>query len=157
VPGRQVNEVLLAIQEKVRGRPPQEDLIVVDGKEPNHGPGDAVLSAVTVPSQFYLGSALVDTKTNEIPVARELFADLELAGRRVALDALHTQDQTARDAVLEHGADYLLTVKSNQPTLRQNIEKLIPVPPTGFSPSGTHPHPGAHCGKEQGSPRKSND
>jgi len=157
VPGRQVNEVLLAIQEKVRGRPPREDLIVVDGKEPNHGPGDAVLSAVTVPSQFYLGSALVDTKTNEIPVARELFADLELAGRRVALDALHTQDQTARDAVLEHGADYLLTVKSNQPTLRQNIEKLIPVPPTGFSPSGTHPHPGAHCGKEQGSPRKSND
>jgi hypothetical protein len=129
---------------------------VVDGKEPNHGPGDAVLSAVPVPSQFYLGSALVDTKTNEIPVARELFADLELAGRRVALDALHPQDQTARDAVLAHGADYLRTVKSHQPTLRQNIEKLIPVPPTGFSPSGTHPHPGAHRGKEQGGPRESN-
>ena len=39
---------------------PRDDLIVVDGKEPNHGPGDAILSAVTVPSQFYLGSALVD-------------------------------------------------------------------------------------------------
>lgn len=152
VKGRPVNEALLAIQEKVRGRPPQEDLIVVDGKEPNHGTGDAVLSAVTVPSQFYLGSALVDTKTNEIPVARELFAELELAGRRVALDALHTQDQTGRDLVLEHGADYLLTVKNNQPTLRQNIAKLVPVPPTGFSPSETRAHAGADGGKEQGNP-----
>jgi hypothetical protein len=150
VPGRKVNAALLAIQEQVRGCPPREDLIVVDGKEPNHGTGDAVLSAVTVPSQFYLGSALVDTKTNEIPVARELFAELDLAGRRVALDALHTQTQTGRDLVLEHGADYLLTVKANQPLLRQNIEKLVPVPATGFSPSGTHPDTGAHGGEEQG-------
>jgi len=156
VQGDKVNAVLLAIQEKVRGRPPKEDLIVVDGKEPNHGTGDAVLSAVTVPSQFYLGSALVDTKTNEIPVARELFSELELAGRRVALDALHTQDQTARELVLEHGADYLLTVKNNQPTLRQNIEKMVPVPATGFSPSGSHVHASADCGKEQGNPGVSN-
>ena len=119
---------------------------MVDGKEPKHGPGDAVLSAVTVPSQFYLGSALVDTKTNEIPVARQLFGNLDLAGRRLALDALHTQDQTARDLVLEHGADYLMTVKMNQPTLRQNIENRLPVPPTGFSPSETSPDPGADRG-----------
>jgi len=147
---RQVNAVLLEIQEKVRGGPPPEDLIVVDGKQPRHGSGDAVLSAVTVPSQFYLGSALVDTKTNEIPVARELFGELKLAGRRVALDALHTQDQTGRQLVLEHGADYLLTVKKNQPTLRHNITNLIPVPPTGFSPSGADGHPRPHGGKEQG-------
>jgi len=144
--GRQVNATLLEIQAKVRGAPPPQDLIVVDGKEPKHGPGDAVLSAVTVPSQFYLGSARVDTKTNEIPVARQLFGDLDLAGRRLALDALHTQDQTARDLVLEHGADYLMTVKMNQPTLRQNIENRLPVPPTGFSPSGTSPDPGADRG-----------
>ena len=152
--GRKVNSVLLEIQQKVRGRPPREDLIVMDGKEPRHGPGDAVLSAVTVPSQFYLGSALVDTKTNEIPVARQLFAEMDLVGRRVALDALHTQDQTARELVLEHGADYLLSVKGNQPTLRQNIEKLIPVPQTGFSPSGVHTHPGSDRGEKQGLPRE---
>jgi len=74
-----------------------------------------------VPSQCYLGSALVDTKTNEIPVARKWFHELELAGRCVALDALHTQDHTARDLVLEHGADYLLTVKANRPTLQQYV------------------------------------
>jgi hypothetical protein len=103
-----------------------------------------------VPSQFYLGSALVDTKTNEIPVARELFGQLDLTGRWVSLDALHTQDQTARQLVMEQGAHYLLTVKNNQPTLCQNIAQLIPVPPTGFSPSGPNPHPGAHGRKEQG-------
>jgi hypothetical protein len=149
-----VNQTLLAIQTQVRGQPPPHDLIVVDGKEPNHGPGDAILSAVTVPSQFYLGSALVDTKTNEIPVARQLFGELDLAGRTVALDALHTQDQTARELVLEHGAHYLLTVKNNQPTLRQNIEKKVPAPPVGFSPSGRDVHPGAHRGDQQGGARE---
>ena len=96
-----------------------------------------------------MGSALLDTKTNEIPVARELFGELELAGRWVALDALHTQDETARQLVLEHGAHYLLTVKNNQPTLRQNIDQLVPVPPTGFSPSGPGVPPSAHRGEEQ--------
>jgi hypothetical protein len=147
---RRLNQVLLDIQAQVRGQPPPHELIAVDGKEPRPGPGDAILSAVTVPSQFYLGSALVDTKTNEIPVARELFGQLDLAGHWVALDALHTQDETARQLVMEQGAHYLLTVKNNQPTLRQNIAKLIPVPPTVFSPSGPDAHPGSHGGKEQG-------
>jgi hypothetical protein len=149
---RQLNQVLLDIQAQARGQPPPHELIAVDGKEPRHGPGDAILSAVTVPSQFYLGSALVDTKTNEIPVARELFGELDLAGRWVALDALHTQDETARQLVMEHGGHYLLTVKNNQPTLRQNIAQLVPVPPTGFSPSGPEAHPGSHSGKKQGRP-----
>lgn len=90
----------------------------------------------------YLGSAMVDTKTNEIPVARELFKKLDLDGRKVSLDALHTQDHTARDLVLQHGADYLLTVKDNQPTVRANIEKLVPAPPAGFSPSAGGGKPG---------------
>jgi hypothetical protein len=146
--GARLNQTLLEIQTQVRGQPPPDELIAIDGKEPNHGPGDAILSAVSVPSQFYLGSALVDTKTNEIPVARQLFGQLDLAGRTVALDALHTQDHTARDLVLEHGAHYLFTVKNNQPTLRQNIEKRVPAPPVGFSPSAGDAHPGAHSGEE---------
>ena len=151
---RRLNKVLLEIQAQVRGQPPPDELIAVDGKEPQHGPGEAILTAVSVPSQFYLGSALVDTKTNEIPVARELFGELDLTERTVALDALHTQDQTARELVMEHGAHYQMTVKNNQPTLRQNIEKLVPVPPTGFSPSGSCGHPGSHHREEQGGGRE---
>jgi hypothetical protein len=137
-----LEKIFLQTQAQLRGPAPRDELIVLDGKEPRHGGGHAVLTAVTVPSQYYLGSALVEEKTNEIPVARELFAKLELDGRKVSLDALHTQDQTARALVLEHGADYLFTVKDNQPTVRQNIEKLVTAPPADFSPSAGHAHTG---------------
>ena len=135
VDAHKVEEVILAIQEQMRGPAPKDQLIVLDGKEPRHGSGASILSAVTVPSQHYLGSALVDQKTNEIPVARELFKRLELEERLVSLDALHTQDETARALVLEHGADYLLTVKGNQPTVREQIETLVAVPQGDFPPS----------------------
>lgn len=59
---RRLNQTLLAIQAQVRGQPPADELIAVDGKEPCHGPGDAILTAVTASSQFYLGSALVDNR-----------------------------------------------------------------------------------------------
>ncbi len=55
--------VLAEIQGKVRGQAPPDELVVVDGKEPNHDPGHAILSAVTAFSQHYLGSALLDAKT----------------------------------------------------------------------------------------------
>ena len=138
----QLEALFLQMQAQIRGPAPADELIVLDGKEPKHGGGHSVLTAVTVPSQHFLGSALVDTKTNEIPVARELFKQLELDGRKVSLDALHTQDQTARQLVLEHGADFLLTVKNNQPTVRENIERLVEAPPAHFSPSGRHAGPG---------------
>ena len=138
-----VEQIILAIPEQVRGRAPGEELVVLDGKQPRHGSGQSVLSAVSVPGQFYLGSALVDTKTNEIPVARELFEGLDLEGRLVCLDALHTQDETARALVMEAGADYLLTAKGNQPTVHANIEKLVSTPLRAFPPSGADAHPGA--------------
>jgi hypothetical protein len=141
-----LEKVILQTQEQIRGPAPAHELIVLDGKQPKHGGGQSVLTAVSVPSQYYLGSAMVDTKTNEIPVARELFKQLDLDGRKVSLDALHTQDHTARDLVLQHGADYLLTVKDNQPTVRANIEKLVPALPAHFSPSTGHPEPGRQQG-----------
>ena len=107
----------------------------MDGKEPRHGSGASILTAVTVPSQHYLGSAVVDEKTNEIPVAQqELIPPLDLEDRLVSLDALHTQDETARKVVLEAGGHYLLTVKNNQPTLRANIDKKVSAPRADFPP-----------------------
>ena len=149
VDGRKVEQAILNIQEQVRGKPPKEDLIVLDGKKPKHGGGQAVLTAVTVPSQFYLGSAIVETdKTNEIPVARQLFERLDLEGRLVSLDALHTQIETGRELVLEHGADFLLTVKDNQATIHRTIEQLTPAPRADFPPSGAHADPSPHSGDQ---------
>src|SRR5271157_3634961 len=147
VDARKVEQALLAIQEQMRGPAPKDQLVVMDGKEPKHGSGASILSAVTMPGQYYLGSAVVEEKTNEIPVARELFVHLNLEERLVSLDALHTQDETARALVLEHGADYLLTVKGNQPTVREQIEKLIPAPKTVFFPQA--PTPTRACTQEK--------
>ena len=135
VNGKKLDEQLLHIQRQLRGPAPKEDLVVLDGKEPKHGSGASILTAVTATSQHYLGSAIVDVKTNEIPVAQqELLPKLDLEGRFVSLDALHTQDQTARTVVLEAGAHYLLTVKDNQPTIRLNIENKVTAPEADFSP-----------------------
>jgi hypothetical protein len=140
-----LQEVLLAIQKRLRGTAPKEELVVLDGKEPRHGSGETVLSAITIPSQHYLGSAMVDQKTNEIPVAQqELLPSLDLCGRFVSLDALHTQEETARAIVLEGGGDYLLTVKNNQPTLRAHIEKKVAAPNAVFPPGPIQPDRGPH-------------
>lgn len=147
VDGDKLEERILAIQAQVRGQPPAEDLIVMDGKVPKHGGGQGVLTAVSVPGQYYLGSAMVESdKTNEIPVARQLIDKLDLEGRRVALDALHTQSETARTLVMEAGADYLLTVKDNQPTLHQTIKTLIEAPSESFPPWGADADPGQRAG-----------
>jgi hypothetical protein len=130
----EVDRAVLKFQAQVRGPPPKEDLVALDGKQPKHGGGYSILTAVAVPSQYYLGSALVDKKTNEIPVARQLLPKLDLEGRLVSLDALHTQTDTGLDLVQEHGADYLLTVKDNQPTIHDTIKKLLPDIPAAFPP-----------------------
>ena len=82
VDARKVEQAILAFQEQVRGPAPKDQLVVMEGKEPKHGSGASILSAVTVPAEYYLGSAVVEEKTNEIPVARELFAHLNLEERR---------------------------------------------------------------------------
>ncbi len=134
VPALEVERAVLAFQRQVRGAPPPGELIVLDGKEPNHTRGQHILTAVTVPGQHYLGSEMVADQSNEIPAARELFERLDLAGREVSLDALHTQAETARALVLEHGADYLLSVKGNQPTVRENLERHVATLPVAFPP-----------------------
>lgn len=134
VDGKQVEAAILAIQQRVRGRPPKEELIALDGKEPKHGGGQGVLTAVALPSQYYLGSEIVEEKTNEIPVAPQLLQRLDLQGQLVSLDALNTQDETARAIVLEGGGHYLLTVKGNQPTVEENIKTLVPAPRADFPP-----------------------
>ncbi len=154
VDGTRLEQTILDIQKELRGPAPKDELVALDGKEPKHGGGQGVLTALCVPSQYYLGSAIVPTKTNEIPVARQLFQGLDLKGRLVSLDALHTQTETARHIVLEAGADYLLTAKDNQPTLHQNIEKLLPAPEADFPPLAADAHPVPQPGVRQKPPHQ---
>jgi len=146
VDARKVEESLLAFQAQIRGPAPKQDVVAMDGKEPKHGRGQQLLTAVCVPSQYYLGSEPVSEKTNEIPVARELCKRLDLTARLVGLDALHTQVETARELVQEHGADYILTVKGNQKGIKRTLIQLFSATPAAFFPSGN----GAECCKDRG-------
>jgi hypothetical protein len=73
----------------------------------------------------------VPDKTNEIPCAKALLDPLDLSGAVVTADALHTQRETARYLVEDKEADYLFTVKENQPTLYWDLARL---PQRAFSP-----------------------
>jgi len=72
-----------------------------------------------------LAQRQIPGKTNEIPMVAALVADLRAAGHDPAtmvftLDTLHTQHRTA-ELLDDAGAGYVLTVKANQPGLREAI------------------------------------
>ena len=111
-----------------------KELIAMDGKTLNHS-GVHLVSAITVPSLRCLGVVAVPAKTNEITALRELVEPIDLDGRLVEVDALHTQDETVQKLLYEKGADYLLTLKDNQPTLLACAQNLLP---QDSPPSGPH-------------------
>lgn len=139
VDARQIEAAILAFQQQVRGPAPQGEMVAMDGKAAKRSGGEMLLNAVTVPSLYYLGSEPVPVdKTNEIPVARALIERLDLEGRRVGLDALHTQSATACTLLQQAGADYLLTVKDNQKGIRRTLRASFPATSAGFPPSADH-------------------
>jgi len=106
--------------------------VAIDGKTLNHS-GVHLVSVVQVPSQRCLGVKAVADKTNEITAARQLIERTNLEGCLVEMDALHTQDETVQKLLYEKGADYIVSIKDNQPTLATTAQTLLPqdVPPSG--------------------------
>jgi len=114
--------------------------VAVDGKTVRRGhergrPAPHLLSAILHQEAVVVGQVAVEDKTNEIPKIPELLDPLPLEGAVVTADALHTQQQTARYLVEEKKADYLFTVKDNQPTLHKDI---LDVEWNAFPPSAHH-------------------
>lgn len=83
----------------------------------------------------------IPEKKNEIPCVKELVADLDLVNAWVSLDAMHAQRATARHLVEEKQANYLVTVKANQPTLQETLLTLTLG--QSFPPSGPNSGPRA--------------
>ena len=76
-------------------------------------------------SGLVLGQEAVEHKSNEIPTVRTLVTGLNLQGRVVTLDAMHTQDETARCLVEQCSAHYVMTaVKDNRPELLRDLAEL---------------------------------
>ncbi len=134
-----VERVLLRWQEQVLG-PTQDRIVIVDGKKIRHG-GLEIVNAVNAAGRF-LGSVVTAAKSNEIPAARQLLLRQDLVGKLVLADALHTQDDTARQILYQQGGHYLFPVKGNQLTVQKTLESLFNQ--QAFSPS---PH-GADAGAQ---------
>jgi predicted transposase YbfD/YdcC len=83
-----------------------------------------LLAVMDHSSSAVLAQAEVDGTTNEITQFRPLLDGLDLAGRVVTADALHTQHAHADWLVTVKQAAYLLIVKANQPMLHQQLKAL---------------------------------
>lgn len=126
-----LERILLRWQQRLTG-PIQDNLVIVDGKQMRHG-GVEMVNAINGKGQ-YLGGVMTEDKSNEIPAARQLLGRLDIGGKIVLADALHTQVETGQLILYEKGADYLMTVKGNQPTLQTTLQDLFDkqvFPPTG--------------------------
>ncbi len=85
-----------------------------------------LIAALDHATGVVLGQRAVAAKSNEIPAVRDLLAAFDpddLRGSVITADAMHTQNDTAQ-AILDAGADYVFTVKGNQPRLHTAIKGL---------------------------------
>lgn len=101
------------------------DIIAIDGKTSRRARrGDAhplhVVSAWAARQRLVLGQEAVAAKSNEIVAIPLLLERLELTGALVTIDAIGCQRDIAAK-IRAKGADYLLALKDNWPTLAEEV------------------------------------
>jgi hypothetical protein len=126
----------------------QNPMLHIDGKALRGSrrgdiPGVHLLAAYSNTLGTVLSELPVDTKTNEHKAALQLLKLIPLQGVLVTGDAAFTQKDFSQ-AVIAGGGDYFLTVKDNQPGLKQALLDAFDAP---VSPSG---HSGAACRSADG-------
>lgn len=92
------------------------------GKSPLH-----LVQAFAAEARLVLGQVAVDQKSNEITALPELLALLDVKGRIITADAMHTQRATS-EAVCARGGDYVLALKGNQGTLFEDAKLYLDDP-----------------------------
>jgi predicted transposase YbfD/YdcC len=85
-----------------------------DGKGALH-----LVSAYATEAGLVLAQCAVDGKSNEITAIPELLDMLNLKGAIVSIDAMGTQKEIAQ-RIVDKGADYVLALKGNQPSLHED-------------------------------------
>lgn len=98
-----------------------------------------VVSAWASEHRLVLAQAKVQDKSNEITAIPALLEVLDLSGCIVTRDAMGTQKSIARQ-IHAAGADYILSLKSNHPTLFQQVEQWF----QAARSEGTLPPPREH-------------
>jgi predicted transposase YbfD/YdcC len=98
--------------------------IAIDGKTlcgAKENPGDKspfhIVSAWASDNNFTLGFLRTNAKSNEITAIPELLKLLSIEGDIVTIDAMGAQTEIARQIVEGNKADYVLSLKRNQPSM----------------------------------------
>ena len=89
-----------------------------------------LVQAFAAEARLVLGQIAVDEKSNEISAMPALLELLDLDGRIVTADAMHTQRGTA-GAICAQGGDYVLALKGNQGTLHEDVKLFLDDPGCG--------------------------
>ena len=104
------------------------EVIAVDGKSARRSFDKAngksaihVVSAWASENRIVLGQVKVDEKSNEITAIPELLSMLEIQNCIITIDAMGCQRAIA-EMIQGKGADYVLALKGNQGTLREDVE-----------------------------------
>lgn len=102
--------------------------IAIDGKalrgSADRAGGKAALhlvSAWATEQHLVLGQVAVDSKSNEITAIPKLLEMLDVSGAIVSIDAMGCQKEIAAK-IRDGDADYVLSVKDNQPRLLEDIQ-----------------------------------
>ena len=103
------------------------DLVSIDGKTLRHSFDRAasqaaihLVSAWANANRLVLGQVKVEDKSNDITAIPKLIKLLDLAGATVTIDAMGCQKAIAQD-ITDQGADYVLALKENHPTLYDDV------------------------------------
>ena len=80
-----------------------------------------IVSAWVGENQIVFGQVATDAKSNEITAIPRLLDMLDIRGATITIDAMGCQRRIV-DAIVERGADYVITVKDNQASLCAEIE-----------------------------------
>ncbi|MDA8149725.1 MAG: ISAs1 family transposase [Nitrospiraceae bacterium] len=105
--------------------------IAIDGKTIRSSSVGLMAALIHKDGTVAAQKRLEGPKGHEIPAAPQLLEPLDLAGKVVTADALHTQNALA-SRIREKGGDYVFTVKDNRKTLKDEIARLDN---EAFSPS----------------------
>lgn len=108
--------------------------VAIDGKTLRGSKQDAdgsgalhLVSAYAHEAGLVIGQRAVSAKSNEITAIPELLDALALSGAIVTIDAIGTQKKIAA-AIIEKEADYLLTLKTNQGSLHDDVKDFFADP-----------------------------
>lgn len=92
----------------------------VRGSRDGASPAVHLMSAFAGQARWVLAQQAVAEKSNEITAIPDLLALLDLRGAVVSLDAIGCQKAMAQ-TLLDAGADYVLALKANHPTLCKEV------------------------------------